>query len=353
MGWVQNAPMQTAAVILAAGASTRFGAPKQLAPLGARTMLETVLELARRSGLGPLIAVVPPGLAVPADVVAAVNDDAAQGLSRSLRIGLAAVPAEIEAALILLGDQPTMALRTIRAVLAGAANDRRVVAARAEGRLGPPVLLRREAFAMANAATGDEGLRAVLIDHPDLVTAVDVKLHALDVDTPTDLAALGEPCPGCDALFQPVRQDATHEYIGASSACWSALGEVLAREFGDPGYGWIHRHTVDVYTVQHPGLDERRQRQSVALHLIGLCHWLEHGMGMRELNPITQRLASGAPEWPWLEPPAAYELTVLDVLTATTPDEHGALVRQWAEETWRAWGKHHELIRRWASEALH
>lgn len=350
---MQNELMQTAAVILAAGMSKRFGSSKPLAPIGRRTLLEAVVMLARGSGLDPVISVVPPGLAVPAGVLPALNSAPSSGLSHSLRIGLAAVPAEIEAALILLGDQPTMALRTVRAVLAGAANDRRVVAARAEGRLGPPVLLRREAFAMANAAMGDEGLRAILIDHPDLVTAVDVQLHAPDVDTLADLAALGEPCPGCDALFQPVRQDATHEYIGASPACWAAFGEVLAREFGDPRYGWIHRHTVDVYTVQHPGLDERRQRQSVALHLIGLCHWLEHGKGMRELNPITERLASGGGDWPWLDPPVTYALTVRDVLDATTSAEHGALVRQWAEETWRAWAPHHELIRRWASEALH
>ena len=115
--------------------------------------------------------------------------------------------------------------------------------------------------------------------------------------------------------------DETHQYIGASPACWSAFGEVLAREFGDSEYGVVHRHTVDVYAVQHPGTDDRRERQSVAIHLVGLCHWLEHGLSAAELNPMTQELASSNADWPWLTPPDHYELTVLDVLRATTGDE--------------------------------
>ena len=100
--------MQVAAIILAAGAATRFGSPKQLARIGERTMLESVVDLARRTELRPILVVVPPGLAVPADVVPVVNGEPAAGLSRSLRMGLAAVPAEVGAAVILLGDQPTM-----------------------------------------------------------------------------------------------------------------------------------------------------------------------------------------------------------------------------------------------------
>ncbi|MDQ3690420.1 MAG: nucleotidyltransferase family protein, partial [Chloroflexota bacterium] len=240
--------MKTAAVILAAGASTRFGSPKQLAPIGNTTMLEAVVAVARNAGLDLVIAVTPPGLVVSPGVVPVINDAPEDGLSRSLRIGLAAVPADVDAALILLGDQPTVAFSTVRAVLANAGTGPPMVAARADGRLGPPVLLRREAFPTADAVAGDEGLRTILIEHADLVAAVDIEHHAPDVDTPADLAALGEPCQGCGALFEPVRQDATHAYIGASPACWAAFGELLAREFGDPDFGWIHRHTVDTYT---------------------------------------------------------------------------------------------------------
>jgi len=345
-------PQRVAAVILAAGTSERFGAPKQLARVGGRTMLEAACDLARGVGLAPVIVVLPPGIPVTAGVVPILNDRPELGMSHSLRLGLAAVPPESEGAVILLADQPTMAAATVRGVLAAERGGRPIVASRAEGRIAPPVLVLRSAFAIADEVGGDQGLARLLEARPELVTHVDVGLHAPDVDTPADLEALVDPCAGCGARFPPVATDETHAYIGASPACWAAFGELLAREFGDPSYGWIHRHTVDVYTLQHPGTDDRRQRQSVALHLIGLCQWLEHGMDQRRLNATTQRLASANRDWPWLTPPATYELTVQDALAATTAAEHGTIVRRWAEAVWEAWSDHHELVRRWATEAL-
>lgn len=184
--------MQIAAVILAAGAATRFGSPKQLARIGHRTVLEMVADVALLAGLQPVIAVVPPGIAVPATVVPEINDAPSDGLSRSLQIGLAAVPVDVDAAVILLGDQPTMAPATIRLILAAAGDDRPVVAASAMGRIGPPILLRREAFALADEVTGDEGLHSILSRHLDLVTVVEVGEHVPDVDTREDLASLSE-----------------------------------------------------------------------------------------------------------------------------------------------------------------
>ena len=185
--------MQAAAVILAAGASTRFGSPKQLARIGDRTMLETVVELAVAAGLAPIIAVLPPGLAPPSGVIPVVNADPDAGLSRSLRMGIAAVPVEVGSAVILLGDQPTVSIRTLEALLEVAAvTERPVVAAHATGRIGPPVVLSRAAFELAEAATGDEGLRRLLDESPHLVATVEVGEHALDVDTPADLATLAD-----------------------------------------------------------------------------------------------------------------------------------------------------------------
>ena len=185
--------MQAAAVILAAGSSTRFGSPKQLARIGGVTMLERVIGIAGDAGLDPIIAVVPPGLGVPDHVVVVVNGKPADGLSRSLRLGLQAVSADVETAVILLGDQPTVAVDTLGALLAEASStDRPVVAAHADGHIGPPVVLTRAAFGLADQVTGDEGLRGVLERHSDLVAMVEVGAHAPDVDTPSDLDALPE-----------------------------------------------------------------------------------------------------------------------------------------------------------------
>ncbi|MGH2379780.1 MAG: nucleotidyltransferase family protein [Candidatus Limnocylindria bacterium] len=188
--------MQVAAVILAAGASTRFGSPKQLARLASgRTMLEEVIEIARGAGLDPIIAVVPPGLAVPPDVVPELNDAPEAGMSRSLRLGLRAVPAESDAAVVLLGDQPTLRAGAIRSILAATRGDRPVVVAHASGRIGPPVLIMRSSFDLADQARGDEGLRSMVAANPELVTSVEVGEHAPDVDTPGDLAVLGDGKP--------------------------------------------------------------------------------------------------------------------------------------------------------------
>jgi len=173
-----------------------------------------------------------------------------------------------------------------------------------------------------------------------------------DVDTAQDLAAITERCPGCGARYLPQVIDETHPYIGASPACWATFGEVLAREFGDVTFGRVHRQTVDVYAVQHPGTEDRRQRQSVAIHLIGLCHWLEHRLEFDQLNAITRQLADGDRAWPWLTPPDAYPMTVGDLLAARDGPEHVRLVREWAEITWEAWSAHHDTVRAWAAVAV-
>ena len=181
----EYAPMPIAAVILAAGASTRFGSPKQTVRIGGRTMLEIIAAVAREAELAPVIAVVPLSVPVPAFVVPDVNPDAEAGISHSLRMGLAAVPHEADAAVVLLGDEPGLTVEAIRAVV-DAAGD--VVATQAGDRLGPPVLLRRERFGLADAAVGDDGLGPILRRLPDL-TVITMDTALTDVDTPADLSA--------------------------------------------------------------------------------------------------------------------------------------------------------------------
>lgn len=136
----------------------------------------------------------------------------------------------------------------------------------------------------------------------------------------------------------------THAYIGASPGCWQIYGEVLAREYG-AGVAAMNRMTVDAYCVQHPGLPERRQRQSVAVHLMRLCLMLERGVSNERAARIITTFTRK--EYPWLEPPAAYEMTVLDVVGARDDAEHVARVDRWARITWQAWSAHHQLVRSW------
>ena len=156
--------------------------------LGNRTVFEHVLRLAAEAGLRPIVAVVPawlPQTAVIPRVRWVTNPDPERGMSYSLQLGFEALPADVDAAVILLGDQPTMPASSIAAILARR-GERPIIAARSEGHLTPPVLLERGYFQIVQEASGDQGLRELLLIHGDFVASVDVPSVA-DVDTPADL----------------------------------------------------------------------------------------------------------------------------------------------------------------------
>jgi len=192
--------VRATAVVLAAGASSRFGAQKLLADLAGLPVLQHVLDAAASAGLGNVVVVL--GDAAP-DVEAAiawrgerrvVNPRPGDGLSSSLRIGLAAAAEDhgAEAAIVLLGDQPAVRAAAIEAVLAAAGTtDRPFVRARYARDGAPnPVVVRRDAWPEAMAMTGDRGLGPLLAARPERVHAVDVDGANPDVDTPADLERL-------------------------------------------------------------------------------------------------------------------------------------------------------------------
>jgi molybdenum cofactor cytidylyltransferase len=110
-------------------------------------------------------------------------------MSHSLRLGFGALPASAGAAVILLGDQPTVSPDTLRSLIA-ARGERPLVATRAAGRLAAPVLVERSHFSVVDEPAGDIGLRELLNAHPEWVLAVEIAQHVPDVDTPADLEAL-------------------------------------------------------------------------------------------------------------------------------------------------------------------
>lgn len=183
-----------AGVILAAGESRRFGGPKQLAVLAGRTLLEHVLELADDAGLDPVVAVVPVWLSRPSALAGSRlrwvrNPFPERGLSHSLRLGFAALSPDVEAAVILLGDQPRLSPAHIAAVVA-ARGDRPLVATEVDGHAAPPVLVERSHFTVVDMAAGDAGLREVLAAHPEWVQLVAMAIPVADIDTTADLDAL-------------------------------------------------------------------------------------------------------------------------------------------------------------------
>ena len=199
--------MRTAALILAAGAGSRLAesgadvAAKPLLEWNGRTLVEAALAAARDGGCAPVLLVVGnAGDAVArragSDVRVVVARDWADGISASLRAGLAALEGEpVEAVCVGLADQPRVGPGAYErlAEVADLVPDAPVAVAVYGGVRGNPVLLRRAVWAEAMALTGDEGARRLMGEH----TVVEVDCTGTgdpaDVDTLADLQALDDP----------------------------------------------------------------------------------------------------------------------------------------------------------------
>jgi CTP:molybdopterin cytidylyltransferase MocA len=192
--------MKVAGVVLAAGASTRFGSPKALAHLDGRPILEHVLDAIREAGIDDIVVV----LGNDAEQIEEgidwlderiVRNPDPRELSASLQIGIDALSDADhapQAVLVALGDQPRTRPEVIRSLVAAARTSELpiVVPRYADGGGSNPVLLRRQAFDIVDEATGDRGLGPLIDSRPELVLDVAVPGSNPDVDTPADLEAL-------------------------------------------------------------------------------------------------------------------------------------------------------------------
>ena len=172
-----------AAVVLAAGAATRFGGPKQA------LLVPAVLRRLAQSPVDEVVVVA--GAHELPSVSARVVEcpDWERGPGASLRCGLAALPPEAEAAIVVLGDGPNLAPQAVERVLAawrGGAGD--VVAAGYGGNRGHPLLVARAAW----NAIPDEGMRAL----PAILVPCDDLGTPGDVDTADDIGRLHPPLNG-------------------------------------------------------------------------------------------------------------------------------------------------------------
>lgn len=188
--------------ILAAGASTRMGEPKQLLEVRGKPLLLHTVEAALASTAWPIVVVlgahaekIRPILA-PYPVLITENPAWSEGMAASIRAGVTTLQQfsrGLDAALIALCDQPGFSTDTIaRLVAVQRTSGRSIAAAHYAGRHGAPALFLREHFPTLTALTGEEGARALLNDDPSRVASVDLPELALDLDTPADVAALKE-----------------------------------------------------------------------------------------------------------------------------------------------------------------
>ena len=210
---------KVAAIVLAAGASTRFepsSTPKQLRTWQGRPLVAHTADIAWAAGLDPVIVV----LGAEADRVAPAlegrpvqvlrNYRWAEGMSSSISVGLAALPAYIEAALFVPIDQPLITPQVLQALIArweeSAADI--IVPRTEEGQRGTPVLFGQEFFPELAQLSGDVGGRALFEANADRMAHIDVSPPEIltDADTPEtferlqDYAGKSVPADRLDAV---------------------------------------------------------------------------------------------------------------------------------------------------------
>jgi molybdenum cofactor cytidylyltransferase len=188
-----------AALLLAAGASRRFGgAPKLLQELDAKPVLRWSAEALVGTQIGEIVIVVPPEhdeirrALAGIDARFVVNPRPELGIGRSIARGTSAISPDAEAVVIILGDEPRPPRDALTRVIARyRAGGTRIVAPTYGGVRGHPVLFDRAVFDELRALSGDDGARAVVDRDPSRVALLELgEPLPIDVDTPEDLARL-------------------------------------------------------------------------------------------------------------------------------------------------------------------
>lgn len=196
-----GAPPRVAAIVLAAGQARRMGGPNKLAAtIRGRPLVRIAAEAAVASRADPVVVVTghEPEVVRAAlqglDVAFVHNPDYSDGLSTSLRRGIAALPDDVDGAVVLLADMPGIDAAVVDRLIAAfdSAGGTLVVVPTFEGKRGNPVLWSRRLFGDLMTVAGDTGGRHLIGANADAVAEVEIgPAVALDVDTPEALAAAG------------------------------------------------------------------------------------------------------------------------------------------------------------------
>jgi molybdenum cofactor cytidylyltransferase len=188
-----------AAVILAAGASSRMGRNKLLVEIDGLPMVRRAAEAAAKSAASPIVVVTGNESAKVREALADLdvdfvdNAEFRDGLSSSLKRGLARVPVDCDGAIVLLADMPDVDASLIDRLIAAfdPAENRAICLATRDGKRGNPVLFARRFFGEIGAIEGDLGARGLIGEYPDLVCEIEAGNDAplIDIDTPEALTA--------------------------------------------------------------------------------------------------------------------------------------------------------------------
>lgn len=160
------------------------------------------------------------------------------------------------------------------------------------------------------------------------------------------MSVLTVSCAWCGALVPDI-DGPVHKYVPSAPGCWQTFGQVQADELLRFGYPPAHRIVVDAYMAQHPGDgSDRRERQSVFVHLAGLCAVTELRIEPGRATDVLRRVLEARDDFPVLSRGSGPgELTVLHMVGAGDLEDYEQRAREWAGAVWAAWESHHAPIR--------
>lgn len=191
-----NNPPKIGGILLAAGGSTRFGSPKQLAIYQGKSLIRRAAETLLNSGCDPNVAVLGAEIEGSAKqledlpIIICVNENWQSGMSSSIKAGLEhLLPLEpdLDAVLITLCDQPHVTFESLALLLAEFQSiSIPIIAAKYNETIGVPAVFSRELFGQLLHLEGDKGARSLIRSRTDLDT-IEIDAAAIDIDRLADI----------------------------------------------------------------------------------------------------------------------------------------------------------------------
>lgn len=155
-------------------------------------------------------------------------------------------------------------------------------------------------------------------------------------------------CPGCGVVIE-TEAAATHRYMTSSPGCWDRFGQIMAEQYRADRMSF-HQLSVDAFAASHVGDGSPQAIQSVAIHLMTLCLFIEHGTDPVN-GPKLHRLMVERPAFTALPAPDFTNRTnVLSMTLGADDDLARAQAWEWARDVWDAHADNQETVRTWLRE---
>ncbi len=205
MTCAKNNSEKTAAIILAAGESKRFGLPKQTLRLAGQTLLERAVTTVLDSPVDKVIVVLGANapdcrkILAPYRVQVVMNNNWRDGISASIRTGLTALDGpedgNFDSALFLMCDQPRLSVQLITDLIVEFRSGEALIVASSYAKcLGTPALFSRRLFPEIIQLRGDSGAKSLILKYQEknqsLVSSVEFQDGEIDIDIPSDIDSL-------------------------------------------------------------------------------------------------------------------------------------------------------------------